>query len=55
MLVILEPINKVKPYISATVEQHQYALVSSIVSNLVNFLNNKTMKFSRGSGAFSDK
>jgi len=46
MLVILEQINKVKLYISATAEQHQYGLVS----NLVNFLNNKTMKSSHGSG-----
>ena len=55
MLVILEQINKVKLYISATVEQHQYALVSSIVSNLVNFLSNQTMKSAHGSGVCPDK
>jgi hypothetical protein len=31
MLVILEKINKVKLYISAKAEQHQYGIVSSLV------------------------
>lgn len=37
MLIILEQMNKVKLYISATAEQHQYALVSSLVRDLAKF------------------